>query len=48
MTVLDKIKSFFRRAKTEAKAEEPKPSATTEGAEKKAPEASEKKSGEAS
>ena len=41
MTVLDKIKSFFRRPKAETKAEEPKPAMQV--AEKGAPEAPEKK-----
>ena len=41
MTVLDKIKSFFKRPKAETKAEEPK--ATAEAAEKQPPEAPEKK-----
>lgn len=41
MTVLDKIKSFFKRPKTEAKAEGPK--VTPEAVEKKPPEALEKK-----
>ena len=39
MTVRNKIKSFFRRSKPQAKAEQPTPKA----AEKKAPEAPEKK-----
>jgi hypothetical protein len=41
MTVRDKIKSFFRRSKPQAKAEQPTP--TPKAAEKKAPEAPEKK-----
>jgi hypothetical protein len=41
MTVLEKIKSFFKRPK--AKAEQPKPVA--KASEKKLPEAPEKKSG---
>ncbi len=39
MTVLDKIKSFFKRSKPQAKAEEAKPAAKgTEGEVAKAPE----------
>lgn len=41
MTVLEKIKTFFKRSKTKAKVEEPK--APVEGAEKKPPEIPEKK-----
>ena len=41
MTVLEKIKSFFKRPKTEVKAEEPKTAAKP--AEGKAPETLEKK-----
>ena len=44
MTVLQKIKSFFKRTKPTAKAEEPKPAARP--AEEKASEATEKKAGE--
>lgn len=42
MTVFNKIKSFFRRTKTEAKVQEPKPEA--EAAKKETPETLEKKS----
>ena len=45
MTMLEKIKSFFKRPKAEVKAEQPKP--TVEAAEKKATEAAEKKASEA-
>jgi len=45
MTVLEKIKSFFKRPKAQSKAEQPKP--TVEAAEEKATEAAEKKAGEA-
>ncbi len=44
MRVLEKIKSFSKRPKAKAKAEQPKPSA--KAAEKKVPEAPEKKVGE--
>ncbi len=43
MTVLDRIKSFFKRAKPQAKAEEAKPAA--KGAEGEAPKAPESKAG---
>jgi len=46
MTVLDKIKSFFKRAKPQAKAEEAKPAA--KGAEGEVPRAPESKAGGAS
>ena len=42
MTVFNKIKLFFRRNKTVAKAQEPKPA--IEAAKKEAPETPEKKS----
>ena len=45
MTVLEKIKSFFKRPKAQSKAEQPKP--TVEATEEKATEAAEKKAGEA-
>ena len=45
MTVLDKIKAFFKRLKPEAKAPEKK---TVEPAETKVPQAPEKKPGESS
>jgi hypothetical protein len=41
MTVLEKIKTFFKRPKTKAKVEEPK--VAVEAAEKKQPETPEKK-----
>jgi hypothetical protein len=41
VTVLEKIKSFFKRPKAKAKAEQPKVAA--EAAERKGPEAPEKK-----
>lgn len=41
MTVLEKIKTFFKRPKTKAKVEEPKTAVET--AEKKQPETPEKK-----
>jgi hypothetical protein len=44
--VLDKIKSFFKQSKAESKAEQPKPA--VEVAEKRAPEAPEKKGSESS
>jgi hypothetical protein len=46
MMVLKKIKSFFKRPKAQARAEQPKP--TVEAAEEKATEAAEKKASEAS
>jgi len=46
MAVLDKIKSFFKRTKPEAKAQQPKPAAKAAG--EKAPEAPEKKASESS
>jgi len=46
MTVLEKIKTFFKRAKTQTKAEETKPAA--KGAEVEAPRAPESKAGGAS
>jgi len=45
MTVLQKIKSFFKRPKAKAEAERPKPEA--KAAEEKKPEAGEKKTSEA-
>ncbi len=42
MTMFNKIKSFFRRTKAEAKVEEPKP--TVEAVKKEAPATPEKKS----
>ena len=46
MAVLEKIKSFFRRPRAKAEAKPPEPGA--EACAKKAPEAGEKKTGEAS
>ena len=46
MTVFEKIKSFFRRPRTKAEAKPPEAGAEAEV--KKAPEAGEKKTGEAS
>ena len=46
MTALDRIKSFFKRAKPQAKAEETKPAA--KGAEGEAPRTPESKAGGAS
>lgn len=46
MTVLDKMKSFFKRPKPGTKAEQSNPA--TESTEKKATEAPERKAGEAS
>jgi hypothetical protein len=46
MTVLEKIKSFFRRPRAKAEAKPPEPGA--EAGAKKAPSAGEKKTGEAS
>ncbi|HUV46402.1 MAG TPA: hypothetical protein VMW45_04985 [Dehalococcoidia bacterium] len=45
MAVLERIKSLFKRPKAKVEAERPKPEAKV--AEEKAPEAGEKKSGEA-